>query len=68
MIADGDGIFDEPDGYIDHMQFVHAGEGNEAGGGVLGDCAIWSHSWLHVLALNGPDGPALTISGGHPDW
>ena len=23
---DGDGNFDEPDGYIDHMQFVHAGE------------------------------------------
>ena len=43
---DGDGNFDEPDGYIDHMNFVHAGEGNEAGGGVLGDCAIWSHSWF----------------------
>ena len=27
---DGDGNFDEPDGYIDHMQFVHAGEGNES--------------------------------------
>jgi immune inhibitor A len=42
---DSDGNFDEPDGYIDHMQFVHAGEGNEAGGGEVGDCAIWSHSW-----------------------
>ena len=26
---DGDGNFDEPDGYIDHYQTVHAGEGEE---------------------------------------
>ena len=26
---DGDGVFNEPDGYIDHMQVVHAG-GDEA--------------------------------------
>ncbi len=50
---DGDGNFDEPDGYIDHMQFVHAGEGNEAGGGALGDCAIWSHSWFAFSNLVG---------------
>jgi immune inhibitor A len=42
---DGDGNFNEPDGYIDTFQSVHAGEGNEAGGGLLGDAAIWSHSW-----------------------
>ncbi len=42
---DGDEDFDEPDGYIDHFQSVHAGEGNEGGGGALGDHAIWSHSW-----------------------
>ncbi|MGZ5393686.1 MAG: immune inhibitor A domain-containing protein, partial [Mycobacterium sp.] len=30
---DGDGNFDEPDGYIDHFQAVHAGEGEETGGG-----------------------------------
>jgi len=54
---DGDGNFDEPDGYIDHAQFVHAGEGNEAGGGALGDCAIWSHSWYAYYWLSvGPDG------------
>jgi len=53
---DADGNFDEPDGYIDHMQFVHAGEGNEAGGGALGDCAIWSHSWYTYYWLDvGPD-------------
>ena len=28
---DGDGNFDEPDGYIDHFQSVHAGEGEETG-------------------------------------
>jgi immune inhibitor A len=59
---DGDGDFDEPDGYIDHMQFVHAGEGNEAGGGALGDCAIWSHSWSTYWWL--PVGPSFNQSGG----
>ena len=29
---DNDGNYDEPDGYIDHFQAVHAGEGEEAGG------------------------------------
>ena len=28
---DGDGNFNEPDGYIDHFQAIHAGEGEEAG-------------------------------------
>jgi len=55
---DGDGNFDEPDGYIDHMNFLHAGEGNEAGGGVLGDCAIWSHSWFAFSNLVGVAGPS----------
>ena len=59
---DGDGNFDEPDGYIDHMQFVHAGEGNEAGGGDLGDCAIWSHSRSTYWWL--PVGPDFNESGG----
>jgi immune inhibitor A len=55
---DGDGNFDEPDGYIDHMNFLHAGEGNEAGGGELGDCAIWSHSWFAFSNLVGVAGPS----------
>ncbi len=57
---DGDGVFDEPDGYIDHMQFVHAGEGNESasGGGVLGECAIWSHRWFAYFNLIGIVGPS----------
>ena len=55
---DGDGNYDEPDGYIDHMNFLHAGEGNEAGGGALGDCAIWSHSWYAFSNLAGVAGPS----------
>ncbi len=61
---DGDGNFDEPDGYIDTFQSVHAGEGNEAGGGALGDCAIWSHSWYAFSNLIGVDGPAFNKFGG----
>ena len=37
---DGDGNFNEPDGYIDHFQDIHAGEGEEAGGGAQGEDAI----------------------------
>jgi immune inhibitor A len=55
---DGDGNFDEPDGYIDHFQSVHAGEGEEAGGGALGGQAIWSHRWYARYNLIGSDGPS----------
>jgi immune inhibitor A len=61
---DGDGDFDEPDGYIDTIQFVHAGEGNEAVGGALGDCAIWSHSWYAYYNLIGIVGPDFNKFGG----
>ena len=40
--SDGDGIFKESDGYIDHFQAIHAGEGEEAG---APEPAIWSHRW-----------------------
>ena len=53
---DGDGNFDEADGYIDHFQAVHAGEGEEAGGGAEGADAIWSHRWYAFPdATAGPD-------------
>ena len=55
---DGDGNFDEPDGYIDHMQFVHSGEGNEFLGNTMGECAIWSHSSYAYSALIGVTGPS----------
>ncbi|WP_029332061.1 immune inhibitor A domain-containing protein [Exiguobacterium oxidotolerans] len=42
---DGDGNLNEPDGLVDHLMIIHAGTGQEAGGGTLGDDAIWSHRW-----------------------
>jgi immune inhibitor A len=56
---DGDGNFDEPDGYIDHFQSVHAGEGQETGGGSYGSDAIWSHRWYVQLVDIGSGGPTL---------
>ena len=61
---DGDGNFDEPDGYIDHFQSVHAGEGEETGGGTQGTDAIWSHRWYAYFSANGPDGPGPNQFGG----
>ena len=42
---DGDGNTNEPDGIVDKFIVVHAGVGQEAGGGSLGTDAIWSHNW-----------------------
>ncbi len=41
---DGDGNFFEPDGVIDHVVLVHAGEDKSGGGGKEGTYAIWAHS------------------------
>jgi immune inhibitor A len=60
---DGDGNFNEPDGYIDHAQFVHAGPGNEACSGTC-DWAIWSHSWYAYYQLYGVAGPSFNKFGG----
>ena len=50
--CDGDGNFNEPDGYVDHFGIVHAGEGEEAG--ASGD-AIWSHrSYANPVTDAGP--------------
>ncbi|WP_046005247.1 immune inhibitor A domain-containing protein [Pseudoalteromonas rubra] len=43
---DGDGILNEPDGVVDHIMLFHSSIGEEAGGGVLGTDAIWSHRFL----------------------
>ncbi|MCM3718286.1 immune inhibitor A [Fictibacillus phosphorivorans] len=40
---DGDGNVLEPDGLVDHLMIIHSGVGQEAGGGSLGNDAIWSH-------------------------
>jgi len=56
---DGDGNFNEPDGYIDHFQSIHAGDGQETGGGAQGTDAIWSHRWYVQLTPIGAGGPTL---------
>src|SRR5215468_2109017 len=40
---DNDGNFNEPDGYIDHFQIVHAGGDQADGDPIQGEDAIWSH-------------------------
>ena len=57
---DEDGDFDEPDGYIDHFQVVHAGGDQADGDPIYGEDAIWSHRWnaqINPLGT-GPDGGA----------
>jgi immune inhibitor A len=43
---DQDGNLNEPDGFIDHIMIYHSSIGEEAGGGQLGDDAIWSHRFV----------------------
>ncbi|MBI0296826.1 immune inhibitor A [Streptomyces sp. PRKS01-29] len=61
---DADGNFNEPDGYIDHFQIVHAGEDESAGGGVQGENAIWAHRWYAYGTDAGKTGPGDNKSGG----
>ena len=61
--CDGDGVYAEPDGYIDHFGIVHAGSGEEAGGGTVGGDAIWSHRWY--ANFNQDDGPSGCHLGGY---
>jgi immune inhibitor A len=59
---DADGNFNEPDGYIDHFQIVHAGEDESAGGGAQGTDAIWAHRWYAFgtdAGVSGPEGNKL---------
>jgi immune inhibitor A len=53
---DGDGNFGEADGFIDHMQIVHAGGDQAAGDPIYGSDAIWSHRWYANLQGGGPGG------------
>lgn len=57
---DGDGNYWEKDGLVDHLQIIHAGMGQEAGGGSLGDSAIWSHRSAKFVD---PDGLGKGIPG-----
>jgi immune inhibitor A len=53
---DADGNFDEPDGFIDHFQIVHAGGDQAAGDPQQGTDAIWSHRWYAAVSPGGPGG------------
>jgi immune inhibitor A len=57
---DGDGNFNEPDGYLDHFQIVHAGGDQADGDPQQGEDAIWSHRWYVGTA----GGPATNPVGG----
>ncbi|MGW1812671.1 immune inhibitor A domain-containing protein [Streptomyces sp. NPDC002125] len=61
---DGDGDFNEPDGYIDHFQLVHAGEDESAGGGAQGTDALWAHRWYAYGTNAGATGPEGNKAGG----
>ncbi|MGW0879559.1 immune inhibitor A domain-containing protein [Streptomyces sp. NPDC002671] len=61
---DGDGNFNEPDGYVDHFQIVHAGEDESAGGGAQGKDAIWAHRWYAFGTDAGATGPDNNKLGG----
>ena len=52
----GNGNFDEPDGYIDHFQIVHAGGDQADGDPIFGEDAIWSHRWyaFQDFGIGGP--------------
>ncbi|MFC4148896.1 immune inhibitor A domain-containing protein [Micromonospora mangrovi] len=61
---DGDGNFNEPDGYIDHFQIVHAGGDQADGDPLQGEDAIWSHRWYAFASDQGNTGPANFPAGG----
>ena len=60
--VDGDGNYEEPDGFIDHFQIVHAGGDQAAGDPIYGSDAIWSHRWYANLQDGGPGGlPGVNV-------
>lgn len=61
---DGDGDFNEADGYIDHLQIVHSGGDQADGDPWQGEDAIWSHRWYAFVTDAGSTGPADNPLGG----
>ncbi len=60
--VDGDGNYEEADGFIDHFQIVHAGGDQAAGDPSFGSDAIWSHRWYSNLQADGPGGlPGVNV-------
>ena len=60
----GNGNFNEPDGYIDHFQIVHAGGDQADGDPIYGGDAIWSHRWYAYYTGAGTTGPSNNVLGG----
>jgi immune inhibitor A len=61
---DGDGNFNEPDGYLDHFQVVHSGGDEADGDPQQGEDAIWSHRGYAFGENFGATGPATNLAGG----
>jgi immune inhibitor A len=61
---DFDGDFNEPDGYIDHFQIVHAGGDEADGDPYQGEDAIWSHRAYAFGTPDGTTGPPTNRLGG----
>jgi immune inhibitor A len=61
---DGDGNFNESDGYLDHFQIVHAGGDQADGDPQYGEDAIWSHRWYANQIFDGTVGPPQNPIGG----
>lgn len=59
---DHDGDFNEPDGYLDHFQIVHAGADQSDGTLQQGEDAIWAHRWYAFF--NTSTGPGNNKLGG----
>ncbi|MBM2614211.1 immune inhibitor A [Actinoplanes sp. LDG1-06] len=64
--ADDDGDFNEPDGYLDHFQVVHAGPDQASQSALYGEDAIWSHRWYANQDDIGTTGPEANRYGGVP--
>ena len=60
----GDGNFNEADGYIDHFQIVHSGGDEADGDPQQGEDAIWSHRWYVQTTPIGGGGPEGAPFGG----
>lgn len=60
--SDGDGDFNEPDGYLDHFQIVKAGGDQADGDPSYGEDAIWSNRGYAFKNFN--SGPANNKRGG----
>jgi immune inhibitor A len=61
---DADGDFNEPDGYLDHFQIVHAGGDEADGDPYQAEDAIWSHRAFAYGDDEGDRGPAGNLLGG----